>query len=63
MRLICPNCSDAGPSVTCVRQRSELEIEYQENLKTFKPSYPLMVQIRSKIDEIDRQLAAAGSKR
>jgi succinoglycan biosynthesis transport protein ExoP len=40
------------------KQRSNLEIEYQEKLKTFKPSYPDMVQIRGKIDEIDRQLAA-----
>ena len=45
------------PSLSELRgQRSELEIEYQQKLKTFKPSYPDMVQIRSKIDEIDRQL-------
>ena len=39
-------------------KRSELEIEWQEKLKTFKPDYPLMVQMRSKIDEIDRQITA-----
>ena len=39
------------------KARSELEIEYQEKLKTFKPSYPVMMQIRGKLDEIDRQLA------
>ena len=35
----------------------QLEIEYQENLKTFKPGFPTMVQLRAKIEEIDRQLA------
>ena len=40
-----------------VGKRSELEIDWQEKLKTFKPDYPLMVQMRSKIDEIDRQIA------
>ena len=49
----------SDPSIGVLRsKRSELDIEYQEGLKTFKPSYPLMVQIRSKIDEIDRQLDA-----
>jgi len=49
----------SDPSIAGLRdKRSELEIEYQENLKTFKPSYPLMVQISGKIDEIERQLSA-----
>jgi polysaccharide biosynthesis transport protein len=37
-------------------QRNELELEYQEKLKTFKPGYPAMVQIKTKLEEIDRQL-------
>src|SRR5262249_27457009 len=49
--------SDPGISVLTAK-RSELDINYQENLKTFKPDYPLMVQIRSKIDEIDRQIGS-----
>ncbi len=39
-------------------QRNALEVEYQEKLKTFKPAYPAMVQIKSKLDETDRQIAA-----
>ena len=39
-------------------KRKALEIEYQEKLETFKPSYPTMVQISSKIKEIDQQIAA-----
>jgi uncharacterized protein involved in exopolysaccharide biosynthesis len=38
-------------------QRNQLELDYQEKLKTFKPAYPAMVQIKTKIEEIDRQLA------
>ena len=38
-------------------QRKSLETEYQEKLENFKPSYPAMVQISSKLKEIDRQLA------
>ncbi|MFM7083437.1 MAG: polysaccharide biosynthesis tyrosine autokinase, partial [Hyphomicrobium sp.] len=39
-------------------KRKELSTDYQEKLETFKPSYPAMVQIKSKIDEIDRQISA-----
>ena len=39
-------------------KRNDLVTEYQEKLQTFKPSYPLMKQIKNKIAEIDRQLAA-----
>jgi uncharacterized protein involved in exopolysaccharide biosynthesis len=39
-------------------QRNQLQLDYQEKLKTFKPGYPAMVQIKTKIEEIDRQLAA-----
>ena len=39
-------------------QRNQLELDYQEKLKTYKPGYPAMVQIKTKIDEINRQLAA-----
>lgn len=39
-------------------KRNELVTEYQEKLQTFKPSYPAMVQIKNKIAEVDRQLAA-----
>jgi capsular exopolysaccharide synthesis family protein len=39
-------------------QRKAFETEYQEKLESFKPSYPIMVQISNKIREIDKQLAA-----
>src|SRR5262249_37933984 len=38
-------------------KRTELNIEYQEKLKTFKPAYPSMVELSAKIEEIDRQIA------
>jgi capsular exopolysaccharide synthesis family protein len=38
-------------------KRNDLVTEYQEKLETFKPSYPLMVQLNNKIAEVDRQLA------
>ncbi len=39
-------------------QRNEARREYEEKLETFKPGYPAMVQISSKIAEIDRQIAS-----
>jgi capsular exopolysaccharide synthesis family protein len=39
-------------------KRSALETDYQEKLETFKPSYPIMVQLSNQLAEIDRQLAA-----
>jgi succinoglycan biosynthesis transport protein ExoP len=48
----------SNPAISGLRtQRNALELEYQEKLKTFKPGYPAMVQIKAKIEEIDRQLA------
>ena len=37
-------------------QKKALTTEYQEKLETFKPAYPIMVQISNKIKEVDRQL-------
>lgn len=39
-------------------RRTELLSEYQEKLRIFKPGYPAMEQLKSQIDEIDRQLAS-----
>ncbi|MGF1649646.1 MAG: GumC family protein [Hyphomicrobiaceae bacterium] len=39
-------------------RRNTLQTEYKEKLETFKPDYPDMLQISSKIREIDRQLAS-----
>ncbi|MEL6373401.1 MAG: polysaccharide biosynthesis tyrosine autokinase [Pseudomonadota bacterium] len=38
-------------------QRNKLKAQYEENLITFKPGYPLMVKLRNSMREIDRQLA------
>ncbi len=38
--------------------RNALQSEYQDKLQTFKPAYPSMVELQSKINEIDRQIAA-----
>ena len=38
--------------------RAKLEAEYQEKLLTFKPGYPLMLQIKRQIEDIDKQLEA-----
>lgn len=48
----------SSPSIETLRQRRYLlATEYQEKLETFKPGYPAMVQLQSKIREIDRQMA------
>jgi capsular exopolysaccharide synthesis family protein len=38
--------------------RAKLDAEYQEKLLTFKPNYPLMLQIKRQIGELDKQLEA-----
>ncbi|GMU43064.1 MAG: polysaccharide biosynthesis tyrosine autokinase [Xanthomonadales bacterium PRO6] len=38
--------------------RGKLEAEYQEKLLIYKPGYPLMVQLKSQIEQIDKQLEA-----
>ena len=38
--------------------RNELELEYEEKLETFKPAYPTMVQIKTKLDGLNRQIKA-----
>jgi polysaccharide biosynthesis transport protein len=37
--------------------RNTLDGEYKEKLQTFKPGYPAMVQLLSRMKEIDRQIA------
>jgi succinoglycan biosynthesis transport protein ExoP len=39
-------------------QKAKLEIEYQQNLKTYKPDFPKMVQLRGQVAEADAQLKA-----
>ena len=37
--------------------RSALDTEYKDKLETFKPGYPAMLQLMSRMKEIDRQIA------
>ena len=49
----------ANPVIEVLRgQRKALETEYQEKNESFRPDYPAMIQIRNKLQEIDRQLGA-----
>ncbi|HEU0152046.1 MAG TPA: polysaccharide biosynthesis tyrosine autokinase [Arenimonas sp.] len=38
--------------------RGKLLADYQDKLRLYKPGYPLMVQLKGQIDEIERQIAA-----
>lgn len=37
-------------------KRADLMGQYQDKLTTYKPAYPLMMQLKSQIDEIDKQI-------
>ena len=39
-------------------QRGKLMAEYQDKLRLYKPAYPLMLQLKGQIDEIDKQIGA-----
>jgi capsular exopolysaccharide synthesis family protein len=48
----------ADPLIQRLReQRSRVQAEYQEKLRTFKPDYPDMLRLSGEIAEIDRQIA------
>lgn len=38
-------------------RRSEMVLEYEEKLKTFKPGYPGMIRLRTRIEEVDQHIA------
>lgn len=38
------------------QSRAELQAEYQEKLSTYKPQYPLMLQLRQQIQEINKAI-------
>lgn len=43
---------------TLQERKATLAAQYQENLKVFKPAFPSMLQLKSQVDEVDRQIAA-----
>lgn len=42
---------------TLQQARSKLMLDYQDKLSIYKPAYPLMIQLKSQIDEVDKQIA------
>ena len=42
--------------------RNELSLTYEQKLQDFKPAYPEMLRLRSRIDEIDRQMEAEADR-
>ena len=43
---------------TLRQQRSVMMADYQQKLSVYKPGYPLMLALKSQIDELDKQIAA-----
>lgn len=43
---------------TLQESRGKLMAEYQDKLKLYKPAYPIMVQLKGQIEEIDKQIAS-----
>ena len=55
--------SEANTSTSALRgNRAALEAEYQDKLTLLKPDHPDMVALRSRIDEINRQISAEQSR-
>jgi len=50
----------ADPTITELRQEQvKLTIQYNDQLKVYKPDYPDMLQLKGQLDDVTRQLAAA----
>lgn len=41
---------------TLQQQRAELQGQYQEKLQIYKPDYPVMLQLKGQLDELDKQV-------
>nr|WP_283937904.1 polysaccharide biosynthesis tyrosine autokinase [Sphingomonas caseinilyticus] len=55
--------ADVTASTQALRQsRSSLEAEYQDKRTLMKPEHPDMLSLRSRIDELDRQIARESSQ-
>ena len=53
---------EVAAGTSALRQtRAALEAEYQEKRTLMKPEHPEMVSLRSRIDELDRQISREGS--
>jgi capsular exopolysaccharide synthesis family protein len=50
----------SDPTIQQLRQdQVKLAVQYNEQLKVFKPDYPDMVQLKQQLDDVTKQLAAA----
>jgi succinoglycan biosynthesis transport protein ExoP len=55
--------ADATQATQSLREsRAALEAEYQEKRTLMKPDHPDMLSLRSRIQELDRQIASAGAQ-
>ena len=55
--------ADATQATQGLREsRAALEAEYQDKRTLMKPDHPDMLSLRSRIDELDRQIASAGAQ-
>ena len=43
-------------------ERAKLQVDYQEKLGTFKPDYPEMVALKTRLRELDQQIARASGE-
>jgi len=43
------------------KQKVQLQAQYEDNLRLYKPEYPSMVQLKAQIDETDRQIQSAAN--
>jgi polysaccharide biosynthesis transport protein len=53
-----PQILESGAIASLRGKRAELLATYQDDLQKYKPSFPNMVHLRARINEIDRQIAA-----
>lgn len=52
-----------SPAVTSLKgERAKVQVDYQEKLGTFKPDYPEMVALRTRLREFDQQIARASGE-
>lgn len=56
--LSVPLAQENRALATYKERKAQLEAEYQQNLRIFKPDYPKMLQLKAQIDETDQQLKA-----
>jgi succinoglycan biosynthesis transport protein ExoP len=47
---------DSKPIQAFKEHKAKLEIEYQQNLRTYKPDFPKMVQLKAQITEVEAQI-------